>query len=62
MDKIKLKAVWCDPNQEGEPITEAVWDRPICKRKGCGFYGNRALCPECPDIKQVQDRRNEKRT
>ena len=49
LENIKLKAVWCDPNQEGEPITEANWDSlPKCKRKGCAWYGNRAFCTDCP--------------
>ena len=48
LDTIKLKAVWCDPNQEGEPTTEANWDRFVCKRKGCAWYGLVALCVDCP--------------
>ena len=41
---------WVD-DPDREVITEAVNDRPVCTRKGCGFHGSRALCPDCPDVK-----------
>ena len=33
---------------EVKAITEAKNPRPKCKRKGCAWFGRRALCKDCP--------------